>query len=363
MLVSVEGYGSTAPLTLARRPGALELRGPITTMRTSPEPQTRASRCLTALDSFFQNGWVKFLGLPAFQVLPLAIIALMASGISDASGFLGWLQPYAKSYPLLGTFITGLVVILISALAQVPAHVIARSKGVVAGRDYMTLFEVLERVVGVKAERFEDWAGRAADPRGLSAEQIFENITQPQEQIKLIWEGLHTFYSSIASAESVAFEVYAAPVADGAIADWDYCCPWGASPKIAIDDARKRGNPVSGAVESKRPVIIEDMTARVKLGRKRIGAPLHDEEGSAICYPVVSDKGRSVIYIVVVVADKKGYFSKKRKALYDWIFGHFKVRVSLEHSLFILKAKGRTHEADAERQQGGHASKLAAADA
>jgi hypothetical protein len=88
-------------------------------------------------------------------------------------------------------------------------------------------------------------------------------------------------------------------------------------------------------------IIIEDLIAEAKKDSdQQHYVPRDndlDEHGSLICYPIIHTyTGGDVPYVITVVADRRRYFKKGRKRLYNWILKHFAVRMQLEHSLIKI---------------------------
>ncbi|CDG51214.1 conserved hypothetical protein [Halomonas sp. A3H3] len=312
-------------------------------MKTSLNPQDKTTKILTRLEKAFDLWWVKFFVGPVIQVLPLALFArLMMIPVGEEEGRVAALHQFSLDNPLLATTIIVLLSVILNGLLAAPAYLLSRLKRV-EGHDLMTLFVVLEKVVGSKAQRFESWAVQANRENGaLTSGEIFDKITQPREQINLIWQGIYTFFDTIDKG-NVKLDLFVASVENGCISEWEFEWPKSTPPWLSLGNVKK-GHPLYKCLEKKRIIVVDDITQPIKIGRKKDGQPLHDEEGSAICYPIHCEGGRTIPYVIVLRASKKGYFKTSHKELYDWIFSHFKIRVSLEHSLLTLKKTGKAYE-------------------
>ena len=63
------------------------------------------------------------------------------------------------------------------------------------------------------------------------------------------------------------------------------------------------------------------------------------EDGSQLCYPIIHPATGKVVYVITVAGDKKLCLAEKYLPLYTWLIDHFAMRISLEHSLLLIKEK------------------------
>lgn len=318
---------------------------------------------LEKLAELFDIWWIKHFLVPILSVLPatLLIFYLRVNVNAENSGdslvgLLPELQRLALEHPFVVVSAVGVYLILWNALI----HFIGSFKKADEGVDVeglLTLFEVLEKIVAAKAKRFgacakdlygEDHSGDVGD--------TFSTITQPEQQIALLANGLHAFFDAI-DKDGVSFKVTIAVIAangrkggmpDYKPVDWLYFYPDSSPPRTTIEELQSPDSAISRCLAKKKIIIVESFEKEAAKGSDRQFVPRladEDEEGSLICYPLIHHYTSDIPYVVTVVADKAGYFDSKKKKLYEWIFQHFAVRVCLEHSLVVIKRETQVDEA------------------
>jgi len=220
------------------------------------------------------------------------------------------------------------------------------------------LFETIDRVVEAKATRFLECAKRIASGEKLAPGNVFTEITKPDQQILLLAVGLHSFFGAI-DVSDVRFKVTVADMDDdGKPVGWFCYQPLSDPPRTQIEVLREGNSAICRAAATRRLVIVEDFEKESKKGKSGAYVLANREtveEGSLLCYPVYDpamSKTKAVPYVITVVADRKRYFTRDKKALYEWMLKKFVVRLRLEHYLLVLKQ----HTGGGERANGNQTS-------
>ncbi len=301
--------------------------------------------------------WVKFIFIPSVSTIPPALLlfylkAHPSIGKADQAGVvineqhIHPLLNMVSIYPYWTVIIAAVYLIVWNALIGYIQRY-SQNKEEIDSRGLLTLFEVLESVVGAKAQRFGDYAKEFSTATEIrDARDVFGCITKPDQQIALLVNGIHAFFDAI-DKEGVSFRVSVIAVEDGVPSNYYYFYPQGEPPRTPIEVIRTKESSVSYCTLKKKILIIPDLQVEVRKDKDRHYVPSQEEgheEGSLICYPVIHHYSNAVPYAITVVADKKGYFTHERKKFYNWVFRHFAVRMGLEHSLLVLKEGVTTNE-------------------
>lgn len=168
---------------------------------------------------------------------------------------------------------------------------------------------------------------------------MFNDITQPEQQIALQAQGIHSFFSHL--YPDVGIRVGIATIENGVPQDWLYWVPENKPPRSQIESLRAENSTLTTCIRNREMVIVENTQAEA---RKQNGACfIHTREGardaecSLICEPVIDGYVDNIPYVVNIAADKKSVFLEKNRDLYQWMLGHFVLRMGLEHSLLTVK--------------------------
>lgn len=319
------------------------------------------TKAMQGTANFLDKLFVKHLLIPILHIVPVwFLLALMrAKGGASTNGtptngaptyFLDAVD-YIQSNTIFVSLCVALYLVVLHFLTTAPSK-LSRPQGGVDIKGAMTLFQSLEHIVSGKAERFVQCANRACEPDSkISPDAVFMEITQPDQQIALLIQGIYTFFQALDTDDDVEFTVSVVAIENGEIQDWFYFWPHSAPPQTPIEELRQPDSTASHCLNSGRMVVIEDVDKEAQKGHSRRFRPNPGEEpskwdggGSLVCYPVRHNK--TIPYVITIYADKKRYFLNKKKDLYKWVFRHFQVRMSLEHSLLILRNKVSSDDQD-----------------
>jgi len=192
----------------------------------------------------------------------------------------------------------------------------------------------LDKIVQAKADRFGEFAKKITN-KPYTDDNIFEEITRPEEQIKLIPTAIHTSLKAITSKNHNFYVSIAIVNDDGTKYDWcSMSEPNEAQTRIVKALNNMANNPVKKCINEKDAIIIEDVSKVSDTGNGR------DEACSLICYPVDYQAG-NIPYVITVFADQL-YFTESMRNSHSWFFGKFVVRMQLEYSLLLIKKSRST---------------------
>lgn len=222
----------------------------------------------------------------------------------------------------------------------------SKTKEDIDTKGLLSLFEVLEKVVGAKADRFDSVLNKIesgnlqSDPK-----EIFLEITQPTQQIALLAEGLHGFFDSI-DKSGISFKVTIASIENEKPIGWLYYAPQSEPPRTPMKVLQRPSSSICKAIKTRNIVVVEDFKAEVAKGNDScyvVSEEIEIDEGSLVCYPIFDPRRDDVPYVLTVVADKRKYFLNRKKPIYKWAIQRFAVRMKLEHHLEVLKHKTATN--------------------
>ncbi|WP_368571303.1 hypothetical protein [Acinetobacter haemolyticus] len=208
------------------------------------------------------------------------------------------------------------------------------------------LLVAIDRAVTAKRQRFADAVNTflRLKTSKYTTNRVFNNITQPQEQIKTLIEALDTFFRS---SYDIQFKIGLMRIdKNESIEDWELYYPAYDQPKTSLDDLRKSTSTISQCIQHKELKIVSDVKKEIQKQKKKKqnhvrlyekGATSESESWSQLCYPIRSISTKRVIYVVTIAAKDKGFFKENERDDYKWILDHIGNRLAIEHSLKELK--------------------------
>lgn len=206
--------------------------------------------------------------------------------------------------------------------------------------ELLSLIESLERVVGAKMSRFTKFLSEVKSGR-QNLNNIFLNITKPEDQIAFLSEGLYAFFKTV-DKEGTNFKVGVAPIKNNLPNDAWFCfSPSTYTPSTPLSALKNKESAIMNAIKRKGILIISDTKKESNKNSGRLFIATREatkkEEGSLIAYPILSPCDNKVIYVITIYADRKNYFKLEKKKLYEWYLKQFALRINLEQSLLYLK--------------------------
>lgn len=212
----------------------------------------------------------------------------------------------------------------------------------------ITLLTCLEQPVGKKRERFAEAVDEflRIKKQKYTPTRVFHAITQPEEQRKHILESLHQFLYH--SYTDITFKVGLMSVSDNQIHKWEGFLPLTNPPRTEIAELSRKESTISRCIISKQIEIVSDVKKEILLQNRNgvtqntryiKGSTSIKEDGSQLCYPILSMTTKKVIYVITIAASRKNFFRESESDTYKWFLDRFSNRLALEHSLQCLVEK------------------------
>jgi hypothetical protein len=203
----------------------------------------------------------------------------------------------------------------------------------------------LDEIDGNKMGRFGNLAADTLSPTvAVNPDAIFQTITQPTTQITAIVNAIYLVFRLDAEAtdpqDTGAICVTLARLKKGQFDRFEVWVPQHQAPNSSRQHLRRRDSAIERAAAARQPIIITDLGRELrKRGDKRFcrGAPGSSEEGSIIAYPVFHQPTNDVPYVITIRSQHLGHFIPRLKERYAILLQPFVIRISIEHSLALLK--------------------------
>lgn len=206
--------------------------------------------------------------------------------------------------------------------------------------DILLILKSLNLIVGDKSKRISDSAKTSLS----CPKEIFINITKPEQQLKLLVAAIKGVFESLDSSSNASYRVGLLKIdtAKKPIA-WVHFEPNESPPKTSLQQLSSPSSTVSHCIKNNNIVVIEDIEKELKKkskdSRRYASGASSFAEGAQLCYPITHSTTGNIEYVITIAGDKKKCMEEKHTELYRWILDHFVLRISLEHSLLILKEK------------------------
>lgn len=194
-------------------------------------------------------------------------------------------------------------------------------------------------LVDAKLKRFNDEYKLRCKQNNVLPDEVFRNITKPDQQIILLTELLYRFFESI--NPKIEFKVRTYKSENNKVNDLIHFAPAHKEPRTPISLLKKSNSGVSVCLKNKRIIIIEDIVKEAKkMQNNRYIMHNNDDEevGSLLCFPIYHEPTKCYPY-VITVSTNINFFKNNNKKFYEWVFDHFARRIKLEHSLLLLREK------------------------
>ena len=209
--------------------------------------------------------------------------------------------------------------------------------------DILAINKALEIVVTDKYKRMSEEAKLANKQPNICAAQTFSKITKPEQQIALLIASIKRVFEHL-DENNTLFRVGLLRVSNSKPTDWVAFEPISHPPRTEPQQLSAPSSTVSAAIKRKSIVVIEDIQNELSKSNKDKrnfleGNTQKGDQGSQICYPIVHASTGKIEYVITIAGNKKACLTSKHAELYSWILEQFALRISLEHSLLILKEK------------------------
>ncbi len=303
--------------------------------------------------SFSEKWWVKnFLG-PVLFVLPpmLATAVAMRPALYDeAVKILGQTVGDALGGSGLLIFLVAFIYIAVLRAALAGIEYYSRPARELGSKDILAILGAINLVVGDKNKRFGAHLKRQLKVQVVNPGVTFLEITRPDQQIALLITGLKTVFEYI-DEENAAYRVGLLRIENAAPTEWVAFEPASQPPRTPPAQLAAPSSTVSYSIRTRSIVVIEDIQAELnRKGNKKERRYLRSntqesDQGSQLCYPINHGSTGSVEYVITIAGNKKACLIEKHAELYAWIIENFSARISLEHSLMVLKEKANVQAA------------------
>lgn len=204
-----------------------------------------------------------------------------------------------------------------------------------------TILVIMDNIVGSKEQRFSKEFKRIKGAQNVEASDVFRNITQPEKQINELVFGIYSAFDVLVrGTEKYILKVNIATILDEKVCDINFHYPNNHPVRSDPEDLNQKDSAITNAIKSKQPVIIDSILEESRKPKKRFAVTdpsRADEDGSLICYPVVYDPTKQVIFVVSIHVDQPYVFKTRFKSSYETVMKAFVLRIKLEYSLMALK--------------------------
>ncbi|HEM7769444.1 TPA: hypothetical protein U2L27_001553 [Acinetobacter baumannii] len=211
-------------------------------------------------------------------------------------------------------------------------------------KQYDIVLKVLEQIERVVIEKRQRFARASRDflsaPQTPKHKTVFERITQPDNQIKLLIEALHDCIRSIYPNEFS--KVALIKVKDGHLDDWVCHSPYDTKPRTTIAQLKNSNSTFSRTLSTKKMIIVAD--TQIEIQKPSSGDILYiqgntdpNESWCQVCVPIQSINSNEIIFIISIAIKRANVISADNEKFLEWLFKFFISRLALEHSLKELK--------------------------
>jgi hypothetical protein len=212
-------------------------------------------------------------------------------------------------------------------------------------KEYGFVLHTIDHAAGKRMNRFGDATARIfKTPPELEAHNIFQTITKPLDQRSTLIDGIyHVFRLDAESREARSgdfISVKLARMKNGLFAGFEAWLPADQSPNSGPEQLSSKECSLFRAAVTRAGIIIENIESELSKTTNRqfvAGALGSSVTGSLISFPVLHQPTHDVPYVVTVRSEKSGHFRENRRARYYALLRPFLIRISIEHSISLLK--------------------------
>ncbi|MBY0417191.1 MAG: hypothetical protein K2W88_03905 [Pararheinheimera sp.] len=303
--------------------------------------------------AFCETWWVKNLVGPVVFLLPPM---LLTSAITRPTFSAQLVQAFGQkvgdvlnSYPILLLASAFIYVALIKAI-YAGISVYSKPAKDLETKDILAILHALNIVVGDKNQRFSTFLRKNLKNELLNPATTFHEITRPDQQIALLTKSLLSVFDYLDDKNTV-FRVGLMRISNSAPVEWVAFEPAAHPPRTQPEQLAAPSSTISLSIRTKSIIVVEDIQNELskksnkKERRFLRGHTQETDQGSQLCFPITHASTGAVEYVVCIAGNKKACLIEKHAELYKWIIEHFSTRISLEHSLLVLKDKANVKEA------------------
>lgn len=205
----------------------------------------------------------------------------------------------------------------------------------------LALVQSIDEVVGCKGTRFAEYA---KNPGKLTRETAFCTITQPLTQMAELARAICSLFNATRTSKNRnLIKVTMAVIENGQVTRIPIHYPQDEPVLASIEVLNGRNSSILTAYRNKKIVVIESIKNELQkpVSKRRFVDAGNDGDntGSLICYPVLHSETDTIPYVISIHCDEDKYFKNQFSELYQHSLQRFALRLSLEHSLYLLKEK------------------------
>lgn len=281
---------------------------------------------LKILSLFFKNGWYRFLLKPIFIALPSSL--LVASRQANLKENFPNFYEIATEHGLKIVVLSVLVPILITYIEELVNNKLNQFEEL---NDHLVLLKSLNLPVEKKSKRFIEELEKIKNNPTIKSDEVFLQITKPDEQIAEIVRSLHLFFVGLGKSDK-NFSTALFRMKNGvAIGSWCYFPEDAAPDSKLLNDSDSLA---SHTVKKKKMLIVENIEKEKKLDSSVVSKNCVLNDGSAICYPI---KFAEDYPLVIRITEESNFFRKDYQKLYKKVFENFQKRIQIEYALSEIK--------------------------
>ena len=214
--------------------------------------------------------------------------------------------------------------------------------------DLIAIIKSIDIVVGDKAKRMGNQAKLILNSRSICGRKTFKKVTRPDQQIPLLISGVRSVFEYMDDANTI-FRVGLLKIEKNKPVDWYSFDPVSQPPRTKATASQSPTSTVSQCIKSRSIIIVDDiqkeLNKKTKKERKFVKGNTQElDQGSQLCYPLIHPATGQIEYVFTIAGNRSNSLVMKHSELYAWIINHFAVRISMEHSLLIMKEKANEPE-------------------
>lgn len=298
-----------------------------------------------------ESWFIKHIFRPVFFLLPPTILTMLAvrkglqvEVVEFAGEAVGNLLNQSALLIIIGTY---LYVVIVKAIYAAIRSYAKPAKELEVG-DLIAIIKSIDIVVGDKAKRMGNEAKLVLNASSICGRKTFKQVTRPDQQIPLLISGIRSVFEYMDDAKTT-FRVGLLKVENNKPVDWYSFDPVSLPPRTQAKALKAPTSTVSQCIKSRSIIVIDDiqkeLTKKTKKERKFVRGNTQDsDQGSQLCYPLIHPATGQVEYVFTIAGNRANSLISKHAELYAWVINHFAVRISMEHSLLIMKEKADESE-------------------
>lgn len=192
---------------------------------------------------------------------------------------------------------------------------------------------VWEQLVNSKCFRFDTFLTSKNYKAGMSKEEIFNNITRPDQQFITLAKVLYEYFHSQFDHE---FKVRILKIKNKEPCKWLSFHP--SKPETEATKLKDPKSTVSNCIRKNKMLIIEDIAEEIKKENAHyfVTHNIRDEKGSLVCIPCYCEKIKDYATVVIIWCEEKMFFKERERKKIQSITEQIESRVKLEQNLLIL---------------------------